>query len=143
MPVIENLKNFIKERHHNHNHQQQQQQQQQQPKQPNTKDHMNPPPSQAQLPPADQKHPCQPAGDLINPNANALSDVLVSKSTSPLRSPTAAAIGGTALAAHGEQAEALIEKARLEKARLPVYEGLPDHFVLIEKMGEYVTLLTM
>jgi len=72
----------------------------------------------------------------IAPNANVLSDVLVSQSSSPLRSPTAAAIGGTALASHGEKAEALIEKARLEKNRLPVYEGLPEHFVLIEKMGD-------
>lgn len=51
-------------------------------------------------------------------------------------SPSAAAIGGGAVASHGEKAEAIIERARLEKSKMPVYEGLPDYFVLLEKMGE-------
>ncbi|KNZ56215.1 uncharacterized protein VP01_2468g5 [Puccinia sorghi] len=167
MPVIENLKNFIKDRHHNHHHQQQhhqqqQQQQQQQQDQPqNIQYHHNqakpgqgiliPPKDpqdhssltsnskQAHMNPAKHQASTNEKQDRLNtiaPNQNVLSDVLVSQSSSPLRSPTAASIGGTALAAHGEKAEALIEKARIEKNRLPVYEGLPEHFILIEKMGD-------
>ncbi|KAH9447453.1 hypothetical protein Pst134EA_029489 [Puccinia striiformis f. sp. tritici] len=165
MPVIENLKNFIKERHHNHHHHQQQQpaQQQQQPQQqqqqpqsnhyqqqskpeqvlPASNDqdrtqiskgqHMNEPKPQPVVVSAtiDQK----PNNNDLNPPSDQTGSHHTT-ATSPLRSPNAAAIGGTALASHGEQAEAIIEKARLEKSKLPVYEGLPEHFVLIEKMGD-------
>ncbi|POW00479.1 hypothetical protein PSTT_13122 [Puccinia striiformis] len=143
MPVIENLKNFIKERHHNHHHHQQQPaQQQQQPQHNNNNSHnlitissnqnLN---KYYQLVTIKTELRSKPNNNDLNPPSDQTGSHHTT-ATSPLRSPNAAAIGGTALASHGEQAEAIIEKARLEKSKLPVYEGLPEHFVLIEKMGD-------
>lgn len=76
-----------------------------------------------------------------NPAAASPSDGKQQQPGQP--SPSALTLGGGAVAQHGEAAQQMIEKAKAAKAKLPVYEGLPDHFVLIEKMGECARLSSL
>ncbi|MBW0510057.1 hypothetical protein O181_049772 [Austropuccinia psidii MF-1] len=159
MPVIENLKNFIHNHrhhhhhhhhhHHNHNHHHQQQNQSKNTNSLNQPSSLSPTVPLSESSNLDQNqqmkstsinHSNPQNSSSLPPPSNSISPKpinppLSSHSNSSI-DPATVAIGGMALNTHGEKAEALIERARLAKNKLPKYEGLPDHFLLIEKMGD-------